>query len=308
MRRRILLRVGRVAYLLVLGVGLVWLVWTRRGALADLLSTARLSLLLVALFLGFGQIVLNSGFWQSSLLALDESPTFRGVLIASSRSLFARYVPGSLWYAAGKSALLARQGVAPFPLVITAGLEMFLSIVTVFVLGLGLLAAGGELPGGAWWALPPIAIGALVLSRPAVNRFIAWLARRRDRDDPPQLNGRAYLRLISWTIAYWLWTSTNFVIYLWVFPGLTTGPGWVLAGAFMVAWGIGFLTPIAPQGIGVFEVTLAALLVTDGITEVAVILGGFRALMLVRDALATAVGELNAAGTPRGPAGSRPTA
>jgi uncharacterized membrane protein YbhN (UPF0104 family) len=185
---------------------------------------------------------------------------------------------------------------------------MFLSIVTVFVLGLGLLAAGGELPGGAWWALPPIAIGALVLSRPAVNRFVAWLARRRGRDDPPQLDGRAYLRLISWTIAYWLWTSTNFVIYLWVFPGLTTGPGWILAGAFMVAWGIGFLTPIAPQGIGVFEVTLAALLVTDGITEVAVILGGFRALMLVRDALATAVGELNAAGTPRGPAGSRPTA
>jgi len=306
-KRHRLLRIGRILYLLALLVGLVWLVWTRREALADLLSKARLSLLLVALFLGFGQIVLNSGFWRSSLLALGESPTFRQVLIASSRSLFARYVPGSLWYAAGKSALLIRQGVATSPLVITAGLEMLLSVVTVFVFGLGLLALGGELPGGAWWALPPVAIGMLVLSRPAVNRFVTWLARRRGKEDPPQLDGRAYLRLISWTLVYWLWTSANFVIYLWVFPELSTGPAWVLAGAFMVAWGVGFLTPIAPQGIGVFEVTLAALLVTDGITEVAVVLGGFRALMLVRDALATAVAEITSSATPREPEGSRPT-
>ena len=307
MNRRTWLRIGRTIYLAAVGVGLVWLVWNRRDALADLLRTARLWLLLVALLLGFGQIALNAGFWRSSLLALNETPTYREVLVASSRSLFARYVPGSVWYAAGKSVLLSRQGVATFPLVITAGLEMFMSVVTVFVVGLGLLAVGGELPGGAWWAFPPVALGALVLSRPTVNRFVTWLARRRGRNDPPRLDGRAYVRLISWTVAYWIWTSTNFVIYLWVFPGLTTGPAWVLAGAFMVAWGVGFLTPIAPQGIGVFEITLAALLVTGGITEVAVILGGFRAVMLVRDALATAAGEITGSAHPRGPRGSQPT-
>lgn len=294
MNRRSALKIGRIVYLVAVGVGLLWLVWNRRTALQELLQTARLWLLLVALVLGFGQIAINAGFWRSSLLALAESPTYREVLVASSRSLFARYVPGSVWYAAGRSVLLSRQGVAAFPLVVTAGLEMFLSVVTVFVLGLGLLAVGGELPGGAWWALPPVAVGALALSRPTINRFVTWLAKRRGRDDPPRLDGQAYLRLLSWTIAYWIWTSANFVIYLWVFPDLTSGPAWVLAGAFMVAWGVGFLTPIAPQGIGVFEVTLAALLVTGGITEVAVILGGFRAVMLVRDALATAAGEISA--------------
>ncbi len=300
-----MLRIGRAAYVLALGIGLIWLVWTRREALADLLRAARLPLLAIALLLGFGQIVLNSGFWRSSLLSLRQSPSFRAVLVASSRSLFARYVPGSLWYAAGKSALLARQGVAAIPLVVTAGLEMLLSVVTVFVLGLALLALGGEVPGGAWWGLPSVAIGALILSRPAVNRFVAWLARRRGGDAAPHLDVRAYLRLVAWTVAYWLWTSANFVIYLRVFPGLSTGPAWVVAGAFMVAWGVGFLTPIAPQGVGVFEVTLAALLVSEGRTEVAVILGGFRALMLVRDAVATAGAEISSSAR-RGAPGESP--
>lgn len=293
MSRRSLLRAGRVAYLAILAGLLAWLVWTRRSDLAEVLQSARVSLIVVALILSFGQIGLGSSFWNSSLKALDQPTTFEQVLVASGRSLFARYVPGSLWYAAGKSALLARHGIAATPLIVTAGLEMLLSVVTAFVIGLTLLALGGELPGGAWWAVPPLGFGALALSRPALNRFISWLARRRNQGDPPRLSNRAYLRLFAWTVAYWAWTSANFVIFLRAFPDLATGPAWVLAGAFMVAWGVGFLAPIAPQGIGVFEVTLAALLVSEGRTEVAVILGGFRALMLVRDAVATAAAEIS---------------
>ena len=103
MNRRSALKIGRIVYLVAVGVGLLWLVWNRRTALQELLQTARLWLLLVALVLGFGQIAINAGFWRSSLLALAESPTYREVLVASSRSLFARYVPGSVWYAAGRS-------------------------------------------------------------------------------------------------------------------------------------------------------------------------------------------------------------
>ncbi len=59
--------------------------------------------------------------------------------------------------------------------------------------------------------------------------------------------------------------------------------------------GVGGRVPDADRtAVGVFGVTLAALLVSEGGTEVAVILGGFRALMLVRDALATAAGEISA--------------
>jgi uncharacterized membrane protein YbhN (UPF0104 family) len=62
----------------------------------------------------------------------------------------------------------------------------------------------------------------------------------------------------------------------------------VIAGTFLVAWVIGFLTPIAPQGAGAFEVVFVALLAPPAAGAAIVIVAGFRALIGIRDALAFA--------------------
>ena len=59
----------------------------------------------------------------------------------------------------------------------------------------------------------------------------------------------------------------------------------------MLAWGVGFLSIIAPQGVGVFEVGLGTLFEVDDIASFAVVVGGYRLVVLVRDLIATAVSE-----------------
>ncbi len=59
----------------------------------------------------------------------------------------------------------------------------------------------------------------------------------------------------------------------------------VVPGAYMVAWGVGWLAVFAPQGVGVFEVTLASTLGAAS-AGVALVLGGYRVIVLARDLLA----------------------
>ena len=61
-------------------------------------------------------------------------------------------------------------------------------------------------------------------------------------------------------------------------------------GAFGVSWGFGFFTLFAPQGIGVFEGTLVA--VMDWGADAVLLVAGFRALLLARDLLLTTVAEI----------------
>jgi hypothetical protein len=237
---------------------------------------------------------LNACFWASGLRSLGSAVALSTVLGASARTLLARWVPGSLWYAAGRSAVLARGGVPVAALTTVAGLEMALSLLVGLVMGVGLLAISGRLPQGIWWLAPPLAVLAALMVRPLVNRVLRWWAQRRGVE-PLALPGRGYLALVAWTAVFWLWASLTFVSYLAAFPGLDAGSPVAVAGAYMVAWCVGFVTPIAPQGLGVFEVTLAAILGIPDLGAGSIIVAGFRLVTLARDIIATAWGEAGAA-------------
>jgi uncharacterized membrane protein YbhN (UPF0104 family) len=90
-------------------------------------------------------------------------------------------------------------------------------------------------------------------------------------------------------IAFWSLSATTFTLYLLAF-GLDLPAPAVIAGVFLVAWAIGFLTPIAPQGAGAFELVFVALLGVGAAGPLAVIVAGYRALVGIRDALAFAWG------------------
>ena len=287
------LRAARIAYVIALGALVIWLVSSRWDQIRGLVADTRLGVLAVALTLMLLQVPVNSEFWVRALRSLDEKPSRLEVLLASARTLLARYVPGSVWYSAGRVTVLSFRGISTSPLIVTAVLELLLSLLVVFTLGMGLLAVSGRLVGEAWWAVAVAILVVTASSRPATNWALVRIARRRGAE-PSRLEWGAYGQLLLWMAVFWIWSAVTFVVYLEAFPGLSPEPPVVVAGAFMVAWGIGFLTPIAPQGLGVFEVTLAAMLVDSGLTEVALVIGGFRALGLVRDLLATGAGELTA--------------
>ena len=96
-------------------------------------------------------------------------------------------------------------------------------------------------------------------------------------------------RLAAVLVGYWLAIGTLFWAYLEVVG--STATGWSrTVGAFGVSWGLGFFTLFAPQGIGVFEGVLVSVL--DWGADAVLLVAGFRAVLLVRDLLLTAVAEV----------------
>lgn len=290
--RRPWLRAARLVYLGVLGVVVAWLLVDRSDELVRLAVGARPGLLVLALAVGFVQLGLNAAFWNASLRSLGQHAGFGAVLDASTRSLLARYIPGSVWYAVGRSVVLARAGVAKRALGTVAVIEISLSIVVGTGIGVGILLATGRLPGGLGWLAAWVTACLVVSSPPVINRGLALVARRRG-GPVVRIPWSRYPVLLGWMAGFWVSAATMFTVYLHAFPAAVTRPPLEVAGSFMVAWVVGALALFAPQGIGVFEAAVAALLATDGVAGVAVVVAGYRALTLVRDVIALGVGELS---------------
>ena len=284
------MRIARTVYLVALAVLLVRVLAANRDQLADLLRVDRPWLLVAALCTSFGQLALNASFWVRSLAAMDEHVGWMRVLGVTARSVPARYVPGSVWYAVSRAGMLRSANVSVRALGVTALLESVLTVIVSLALGAVLLGFSGRLPGeeltGTLWT-----VGLVVLvSPPVLNRVLAEVARRRGTPGgAPRLSWRDYRALVAWMIAFWSLSATTFTLYLLAF-GLDLPAPAVIAGVFLVAWAIGFLTPIAPQGAGAFELVFVALLGVGAAGPLAVIVAGYRALVGIRDALAFAWG------------------
>jgi hypothetical protein len=294
--------VARVAYLGAVVAVLAWLGWDQREELGSLAGDARPALLALALAITGVQLWLTAVFWAATLRALGEHVPVATVLDASARSLLARYVPGSVWYAMSRGALL-RHRVSARALGAVAVLEIGLSVVVGFVVGAGLLLATRRVaPAVGVLGLAGVAVAAAMCSPPVVNRILAEVATRRG-GEAARLAWTPFGALLAWMVLFWAASAASFAAYLAAFPSTFpvggAPPVPEVAGAYMLARVLGMLALFAPQGLGVFEVALSSLLTTaastagDGpsLASLVVVVAGYRALVLVRDGLAVALAE-----------------
>ena len=291
-RRARAVRIARRIYLVALGVAIVWLASTHHEEVVDLSEGARPGPIAAALVASFGLILLNSALWHSGLLMLGHRVALRETVMATARSLPARYVPLGVTYAAARMALLRATGIPLAPLAITAGTEMALSASVALAAGVSLLGVAGALPGGAAWTIAAVVAAAVAVSPVAGSRAINHLLARRGARFA--IAWPDYARVFVAAMAYWVWAAATFVLYLRAFPAADDLTTVEIAGAFMVAWAVGFLTVLAPQGLGVAELSLVALLGSGerGGIALAAIFAGYRVIQVVRDLGAAAAGEV----------------
>ncbi len=281
--------VFRALWLAVVAALATWLAatrWDDMSALVDDLSPGPLVLLVAASCL---LLLPNAAFWTLALRALGERPRYGTVLHASARALLTRYVPGGIWYAAGRGTLLKRHGVSVAASATVGGLELALGAPVAIVVGAVLLAASGTVA-------PWVGVGAVVillvvlgLGGSVVGRLVTWWARRRGGEPAATPSTTALFRLTVVLVGYWLAIGTLFWAYLEVVGLTATGWGRTV-GAFGVSWGLGFFALFAPQGLGVFEGALVSVL--DWGADAVLLVAGFRAVLLARDLLLTAVAEV----------------
>ena len=296
---RHLLRWLRIAYLALLVAAVPVLVLVRRQEVADVLGELASAghLLVVASFAaGFVLIALSAYFWLVSLRMLDQRPRFADLTVTAARSLPARYVPLMVTFAISRVALMRRRGVPGSALALTATLEMAVSFAVSVALGLVLLGGAGGLSGGL--AIPVVAaVGVVFGASPSVaGRVVAAVARRRGLDSLAPVSGftwPGYLHMIAASGCYWICAAAVFCLYMRAFEvadGFGVAP---LAGAFILTWGgLRFLSVIAPQGIGVVELTIPSLLGAADPLALGILIFGFRLVLLLRDLAAAGISEL----------------
>ncbi len=283
-------RVLRRAYGVALVVAAVVVLAVRRNDVAALVEGARPGPLLAALALSLASLAQSAWFWSRGLADLRSPLRFARVLEATVAAIPGRYLPGSIWYAAGRIGALRGAGASTAALGVVAVLETLLSFVVAVALGAGLLVAGGTADTGLGIAsLGAVAVALCLVSSPWVlNPVLRWVGGRRGLGEVPTVGWSGYVELVGHLVLFWVASAAAFWCYLAAFPAVDT-PGVVrTAGTFLVSWAAGFVAVFAPQGAGVFETTMAGLL-EGPVAALALVVAGYRALTAVRDALALLV-------------------
>ncbi len=291
-RRKILSRL-RIVYLVTAAAVIIWTIVTRWDEFGQLFDGARPAWLAASLVMSFGMFALSGVLWRHLLVAHGESVTLGSTIHVAARAVLARYVPGSIWFAIGRATLLSRLGLGAGPLTVTAATEIVLSVATTIAGGAMLLGLAGAFPGGALWAVGAAIVLVGAASPAVAGRAIRLIASKRGAQ-LATISWRAYMGAAGISVAFWIWSGLTFTTYLRAFPVTDSIGMATLIGGFLFAWGVGFLALVAPQGIGVFEVTLAAILFDSGVGETALLIGGYRLITLIRDAIATGLAESTA--------------
>lgn len=278
---------ARRAYGFALITAAVVVVLARRDQITTLTTGARPAPILAALALGLLSLGQSTLFWARGLSSMGAHRPAGEVLEATVAAIPARYLPGSVWYAAGRVGHLRRGGTSAATLSAIAGLETLLSFVVALGFGAALLLASGEGADAGGPAIAGAAVALALLASPwIVNPVLRRVARWRGATAVPTLGWHGYLELCGHLVVFWATSAAAFLCYLAAFPEVDT-PGLVrTAGSFLVAWAVGFAAIFAPQGAGVFETTVASLLSGAPLAALAIVVAGYRALTAVRDGLA----------------------
>lgn len=274
-----------IAYLVALAIVAAWLVTNRGSAMANLISEARPWPLLGLVAASILPFLANTAFWTLALRELGETVTWRQVTSAAAETTLTRYLPGGIWLAAGRGVALSRRGVGTPALIAMVGLEIMLAGPVALLVGSVLLAGSPNAPAWLGWLAAGLLVVVVTLARPALNRALAWWARRRHQQLPAVLTTTGVGRLALALVAYWTIFGSVFWAYLEV---MEMPAGWLATtGGFALSWRLGLFAVIAPQGLGVFEPAFITLVGWSA--DALLLVGAFRVVLLFRDLSLTAL-------------------
>ena len=246
---------------LVVAFFLVRSIYRQWGAVTQFQWSLRWDLLLLSGILVWLDFVVLISLWRMILVQVGNRrlPFWRAYRVWFL-SNFGKYVPGKVWALMGMVYLLRDEGYAAPPVLVSAVLNQALSIVSGSVLSVVVLGAGafGGLP--AWFMVAILAMAALVLYPPFLQKLINFGLRLVGRDsvEIPLSFGRIALLFIcyvgTWVIyggAFWL-----LLVSIGVQPG---GSIMKIVAIFTASYLVGFLALFVPGGLGVREGALALL-------------------------------------------------
>jgi glycosyltransferase 2 family protein len=264
-------RVRMVGQLLLL-VGLVFVVLRLRSIWRDsALSLGQVRWAYIAIAVGTAAcgVVASSFIWLAILrrLGVATQSAWAGIFLQAQ---VAKYVPGSFWQYAGRTALAQSRGIPLRPTAKSLPIELGASAMAAGIFAILFIG---------WWGVVGLAVilGALVVVELAIDRN--------------RLVMRATLRATLQYGAVWLLIGTSFWMTAHAFVAVRADDVPQYFAAFATAWLVGLVAIYAPGGIGVREAVLVGLLRGKiGSADALVVATASRGVMTSVDLLGAAFG------------------
>ena len=201
--------------------------------------------------------------WRVSLRCLGASVGFIKVLRTYFIGNLGRYIPGKVWQFLGWFYLFEREGVSPVQTLTSIAVNQVIQNMTGLALAFVVLA-GFRSTGLSRWLLPflvLIPLGLIVVQPPILEKLLNGALRLFKRES-------VTIELSPWDLAcftavhFLIWLCYGLAFYLFIRALYPVPLEWLpaLTGIFAGAWVLGFLSLLAPGGLGVREGILFYLL------------------------------------------------
>lgn len=282
---------GTIVAVVLIGL-LLYAAWTQRMVLLKGLSALTVGQLLLVAAAMIPTYPLSVFSWHQLLRGLGGKLSYKEALAVWMLSNVARLLPGTVWQWVGRVYLAGTHGVSTLQSSLSVAYEIAVLVVSALVVGLGTLPLWPEalrLPG--WMAV--LVVVPLVLLwptfLPAVVRLYAKV-RKQPLSDIPPLPWLNLLAAVAATVLQFFLSGLALWLLLGAFVQLPISYAIALAGMQAMTWLLGYVTVLAPGGLGVADASLAGLLgstVALSISSAVALL--FRGLLLISEILVTLV-------------------
>jgi uncharacterized membrane protein YbhN (UPF0104 family) len=205
--------------------------------------------------------------WRRILEAWDSHLPFIDAARIWFLSNLGKYVPGNVWSLTAMGVMARKRGLSAMA---AAGSSVIMQVVSLLTGTAIVMVTGAKLLG------QPVLVGATVLILAALlfsaPRFLpplaVWVGNLIGREiAPPFVPAKSIWTAAAASSLSWLFYGIAFEFFVRGLLGTAPGEMSSYIAVYTAAYILGFISPIAPAGLGVREFTLAAFMVQLGLAN-----------------------------------------